>query len=91
MAREGSSSIERYPTATDGKLGWVNGVDFSDHLNFWKHGFPALMVTDTALFRNRAYHKLSDTPERLDYARMTRLTEGLVELIAELAGSPASL
>lgn len=70
---------------------WVNGVDFSDHLNFWKHGFSALMVTDTALFRNRAYHKLSDTPERLDYARMTRLTEGLVEVIAELAGSPASL
>lgn len=46
------------------------GIDFSDHASYWKEGLPALMLTDTAFFRNPRYHTDRDTPERLDYRRM---------------------
>jgi hypothetical protein len=55
----------------------VQGIDFSDHLNFWDQGYPAMMVTDTAFNRNREYHKVGDTWERLDYARMARVVQGV--------------
>jgi len=45
----------------------VPGVDFSYHLNFWRHGWNAVMITDTAFFRNPNYHQVTDTPETLDY------------------------
>ena len=51
----------------------VPGVDFSDHLNYWKHGFPAVMVTDTAFYRNPNYHEPTDTAETLDYPSMARI------------------
>jgi Zn-dependent M28 family amino/carboxypeptidase len=48
----------------------IPGIDFSDHLNYWPYGIKALMVTDTAFYRNKAYHSSGDTAERLDYNRM---------------------
>ena len=35
------------------------------------------MVTDTAPFRNPHYHRQTDTPETLDYDRLTLVVEGL--------------
>lgn len=55
----------------------VRGVDFSDHLNYWKQGYPALMVTDTSFMRYRHYHQTSDTHDRLDYRRMADVVDGL--------------
>jgi len=49
------------------------GIDFSDHASYWKEGLPALMLTDTAFFRNPRYHTERDTPERLDYRRMAEV------------------
>jgi Zn-dependent M28 family amino/carboxypeptidase len=46
------------------------GVDFSDHYNFWKQGWDAVMITDTAFYRNPNYHQVTDIPDTLDYARM---------------------
>ncbi len=46
------------------------GLDFSDHLNYWAHGWNAVMVTDTAFYRNKQYHQPGDTWDRLDYKRM---------------------
>ncbi|MBK9395238.1 MAG: hypothetical protein IPN40_15705 [Uliginosibacterium sp.] len=43
----------------------VKGIDFSDHRNYWRIGVPALMVTDTAFFRNPNYHEPEDTAETL--------------------------
>ncbi|MCW5775482.1 MAG: M28 family peptidase [Phycisphaeraceae bacterium] len=63
----------------------VPRVGSSDHWAFWKQGYPAVMVTDTAPYRYRHYHKPSDTPEKLDYDRMARVTAGLERVIAELA------
>lgn len=56
---------------------WIRGIDFSDHMPFWNAGYPALMVTDTAFFRNPHYHEPTDTPETLDYERMAHVTTSL--------------
>ncbi len=56
---------------------FVPGVDRSDHKNFWHADYPAVMVTDTAEFRNANYHTPGDTPDTLDYDRMARVVTGL--------------
>ena len=62
----------------------VPGVGWSDHWAFWKVGYPAIMVTDTAPFRDVNYHQDTDTPEKLDYARLARVTAGLRSVIGDL-------
>ncbi len=62
------------------------GVGDSDHWAFWQMGWPALMVTDTAPYRNPDYHKPGDTPDKLDFERMARTVAGLEGVIADLAG-----
>lgn len=64
----------------------VPGVCWSDHLSFWRKGYQALMVTDTAFYRYPWYHSWQDTPEKLDYARLARVTQGLHAAIVRLAG-----
>jgi hypothetical protein len=61
------------------------GVGWSDHWSYWQAGYPALMVSDTAPFRYPHYHTKNDTPDKLDYARLARVTEGLVDVIEVLA------
>lgn len=61
------------------------GVDFSDHRNYWALGMPAVMVTDTAFFRNPRYHTAQDTPDRLDYRRMAQVVQGVEVAIRDLA------
>jgi hypothetical protein len=56
---------------------FIPAISLSDHVNYWKFGFDAIMVTDTAYFRNPHYHKLSDTPETLDYNRMAEVIRAL--------------
>jgi Zn-dependent M28 family amino/carboxypeptidase len=63
----------------------LTGVDFSDHASFWDEGYPAVMVTDTALFRNPGYHTPEDTWERLDYVRMARAVQGVQCAVRALA------
>ncbi|RYZ79452.1 MAG: M28 family peptidase [Proteobacteria bacterium] len=57
------------------------GIDFSDHRSYWEQGYPALMVTDTAFFRNPHYHELTDTPETLNYEKMAETVEGVYGVI----------
>jgi Zn-dependent M28 family amino/carboxypeptidase len=63
----------------------IEGVKRSDHWPFRVAGFPAIMVTDTAYNRYPHYHLASDTPEKLDYLRMARVTLGLAAVIKDLA------
>lgn len=58
----------------------VPGVDFSDHLSYWRLGMPALMVTDTAFMRNDHYHQTGDTFDELDYKRMAQVVEAVFAL-----------
>lgn len=55
----------------------VPGVALSDHLSYWRNGFPAVMLTDTAMYRNPNYHRASDTPGTLDYERMAMVVDGV--------------
>ncbi len=64
----------------------IGAIGRSDHASFWKYGYPALMVTDTANFRTPYYHTPQDTVETLDVDRLTRVVLGLEQVIAGLAG-----
>ncbi len=59
------------------------GIDFSDHLNYWQVGISALMITDTAFYRNKQYHQKDDTMDRLDYARMAQVIDGVFVVLTE--------
>lgn len=62
----------------------IPGVAWSDHLSFWRAGYPAIMITDTAFYRNAAYHTADDTPEKLNYPAMARVVEGLFHALTVL-------
>ena len=64
---------------------FVVGVDWSDHLNYWNAGYPAVMVTDTSFYRNEQYHTAMDTADRLDYRRMADVVRGVHAAVVELA------
>ena len=65
---------------------FVPGVAWSDQWSFWRHGYPAVMITDTAPFRYEHYHSSADTPDKVDYATLTRLVAALSLSVADLAG-----
>jgi hypothetical protein len=56
----------------------VPGVALSDHSSYWKFGFPAAMITDTAFYRNPNYHRSSDTIETLDFEMMSQVVNAIV-------------
>jgi Zn-dependent M28 family amino/carboxypeptidase len=60
------------------------GVDFSDHKNYWKFGYQAIMITDTSFYRNHNYHEMSDTIETLDFSKMAEVTRGIYFAITNL-------
>lgn len=61
------------------------GVDFSDHLNYWDEGYPALMITDTSFYRNPHYHQASDTADKLDYRRMAQAVQAVYAAVLAVA------
>ena len=64
---------------------FIDGIGWSDQWSFWRQGYPGIMITDTAPFRNPNYHAPSDTPETLDYGRLARVVEGLETVVRDLA------
>jgi hypothetical protein len=66
---------------------FITGIGWSDHWSFWKQGYPAVMVTDTALFRYPYYHSPEDTYDKLVYDRLARVTSGIELVVRELAGA----
>ncbi|MFL5333256.1 MAG: M28 family peptidase, partial [Geminicoccaceae bacterium] len=65
----------------------VPGAWSSDHWSFWREGYPALMVTDTAPLRNRSYHTRQDTPDKVDFKRLDQAVNDLTAVIADLVGT----
>lgn len=80
-----------FPSEGGALWGWLPGVGWSDHWAFWKEGFPAAMVTDTALFRDSAYHTAHDAPQNIHYEHFARVVLGLKQVIAEFAQSPGAV
>jgi hypothetical protein len=74
-----------FPSEGVAAPGWMKGVHWSDHWSFWRAGYPAIMITDTALYRYPHYHAAGDTPEKLDYAGLARVTRGLAAVVMALA------
>lgn len=62
----------------------------SDHTSFWEQGFPAVMLTDTANFRNPHYHRPTDTLDTLNLDFIASVAEGLMAAIIALAGQPTA-
>lgn len=63
---------------------YIPGVDWSDHLSFWEHGFPAIMITDTAPNRYPYYHTSQDTEEKINFEQFSAAVEGLCEVVLHL-------
>ena len=76
-------SVSRMPVESLSGISLIPGVDFSDHRSFWKFGYPAFMITDTAFYRNPNYHGPGDTAETLDYEKMAELVGGLYKALAK--------
>jgi Zn-dependent M28 family amino/carboxypeptidase len=64
---------------------WTPSLIRSDHFAFVLHKMPAVLITDTADFRNPNYHSENDTPNTLNYTIMAGVTLGLVEAFAGMA------
>jgi hypothetical protein len=60
--------------------------DASDQRNYWAHGWPAVIVTDTAFLRNPNYHTVHDTADTLDYRKMARVMDGVLKAVLTMAG-----
>jgi Zn-dependent M28 family amino/carboxypeptidase len=88
LARTVAGSFRRAglcPSEAAAMPGWITGIGWSDHWAFWQEGYPAVMVTDTALFRYQWYHTPEDTPEKLNYERFALVVEGLKKVVGDLA------
>ena len=76
-----------FPSQGVAAPGWLTGIGWSDQWSFWKEGYQAIMITDTAVFRYPYYHRRSDTAEKLDYDRMVRVVSGLSRVIFDCVQS----
>jgi Zn-dependent M28 family amino/carboxypeptidase len=83
------ASVSDFPLQKLSAPALLPGVAWSDQLSFWREGYPAVMVTDTAFHRNPHYHRSTDTPDTLDYDSMAKVVEGLAGAVALLAGTAA--
>ncbi len=73
-----------FPAESLATFEFIPGVAWSDHRSFWREGYPAVMVTDTAFYRYSHYHSQTDTPEKLNYPTMARAVTGLGAALANL-------
>ena len=79
-ARKFTSRMDRYAKLPVKKFNGPKsliGIDFSDHLNYWKMGFSACMVTDTAFYRNKNYHRKTDEMGTLNISKMAQVIDGI--------------
>jgi len=74
-----------FPSEGIAAPGWIMGIGWSDHWSFWEEGYPAIMITDTALFRYQYYHSQQDLPDRIDYERMARVIVGISQVVSQLS------
>lgn len=78
-------SFAQFPSAGSAAPKQIPGVSWSDQWSFWKSGYDGVMITDTAPFRNRNYHELTDRPDSLNYDHMARVVDGVARTLESLA------
>ena len=62
----------------------IPGINWSDHWSFWKQGYPAIMITDTAPYRYPHYHSPEDTPDKVDYEKMVPVVRGIEKMLQDI-------
>ena len=87
--RKSFEKTKSLPMESASLPGGLQGVGWSDHWSFWQEGYPAVMITDTAPFRNPNYHRETDTVETLDYVRLAAAVKGLAAVVADLSAVEA--
>lgn len=75
----------QFPSQGTAAPGWIKGIGWSDHWSFWELGYKALMITDTAPYRYVHYHEISDTWDKIDFERMSRVVYGISKMIEVIA------
>lgn len=75
----------KFPTIGGVAPAFIPGIDFSDHWAFAEHGFPAIMLTDTAPYRYPYYHTFRDTPDKVDADKLARVVKGIERMIRDAA------
>ncbi len=75
-------SLKFYGTSIAGK---IPDAYRSDHASYWRAGFKAIMITDTANFRNKNYHQKTDTIQTLDFEFMTRVVQAMTATLITYA------
>ncbi len=80
-----------FPVEGTATFEWIPGINWSDHWSFWKEGYPAVMLTDTAPFRYPEYHGGGDVPARLTGPEYARAAHGIIQAVRALARTPEEL
>lgn len=78
-------AVSDFPIEHVATLAAVPGVSWSDHLSFWRKGYKAFMITDTAFYRYPYYHTPMDTYEKLNYPRFTQMSRGLLAMFKRIS------
>lgn len=81
---EGFRRHTKLPTIGGTAPDFVDGIGWSDHWSFYTFGYPAIMITDTALFRYPEYHTPSDLPDKVNYEALARVTFGVEATLREM-------
>ena len=79
-------ALKMIPLVVQGQGEMLPDTRRSDHAAFWDQGFPAVMLTDTANFRNPHYHQPTDTIDTLDLTFLSHVTSAVTAAVRHLAG-----
>ncbi len=74
-----------FPLEHVATFAWIPGVSWSDQLSFWRKGYRAFMVTDTAFYRYRYYHTPEDTADKVCYEPFAQCCNGLYSCFQRLS------
>jgi hypothetical protein len=77
--------VSDFPVEGVATFEMIPGISWSDHWSFWKEGYPALMLTDTAPFRYPHYHAPEDIPDQLTPPAFARVGHGIIQAVRHLA------
>jgi hypothetical protein len=82
--KKSMKSVSKVPVCSINAPSFIQGIDYSDHRNYWHFNFPAVMITDTSFFRNPNYHQPTDTIETLDFDAMSEVIKGVYYAVTQL-------
>jgi len=88
VSRAMASAVPVVPLVVPGNGEQLPDTRRSDHTAFWEQGFAAVMVTDTANFRNPHYHRLTDTVDTLNLTFLAAVTDAVTNAVLALAAAP---